>query len=100
MLSINNFLTDFLYGYGYKPKDRDVINTGGQSERDKKINNLIKKITGDGNNNETKKIVSIKVIDENSVVKKDKNEKKEKKTSLTNDMINIHQFYSPTNDVF
>ena len=97
MLSINNFLTDFLYGYGYKPKDRDVINTGGESERDKKINNLIKKITGDGNNNDIKKIVSIKVINENKEVKKDK---KEKNTSLTNDMINIHQFYSPTNDVF
>jgi hypothetical protein len=94
MLSINNFLTDFLYGYGYKPKDRDVINTGGDSERDKKINNLIKKITGDGNNNETKKIVSIKIIPKlNNVEKKNKN------TSLTNDMINIHQFYSPTNDV-
>jgi hypothetical protein len=93
MLSINNFLTDFLYGYGYRPKDRDVINTGGDSERDKKINNLIKKITGDGNNNESKKIVSIKVKEENKGIKKEKN------TSLTNDMINIHQFYSPTNDV-
>jgi hypothetical protein len=94
MLSINNFLTDFLYGYGYKPKDRDVINTGGDSERDRKIDNLIKKITGDGNNNETKKIVSIKIIPKlNNVEKKNKN------TSLTNDMINIHQFYSPTNDV-
>jgi hypothetical protein len=94
MLSINNFLTDFLYGYGYKPKDRDVINTGGDSERDRKINNLIQKITGDGNNNETKKIVSIKIISKlNNVEKKNKN------TSLTNDMINIHQFYSPTNDV-
>ena len=106
MLSINNFLTDFLYGYGYeyKPKDKDVINRGGESERDIKINNLIEKITGDGNNNETKKIVSIKVIPQlNNIKKEEKNESINlsfyKNVDNKNNPLNIHQYYSPTNDI-
>ena len=107
MLSINNFLTDFLYGYGYeyKPNNRDVINTGGESERDIKINNLIKKITGDGSNNDTKKIVSIKIIPQINKIEKKETVNKEinltynKNIDNKNDIINVHQFYSPTNDI-
>lgn len=105
MLSINNFLTDFLYGY--TQKDKDVVNTNVDSKNDQKrnqkINKLITQITGDGNINEKKKIINIKVVDK-------KQNKIEPQVSITyssannnasthNENYNTYQFYSPMNEI-
>jgi len=99
MQTINNLLKDYLnlIGPGKETTDDKTINSEEKKiniSRNKKINNLINQITGDGNLNTKKKIVDIKA--------KISEETTEKQTGIINDKLNkkitMHQFYSPSSE--
>jgi len=91
MLSISNFLSDFLkeFNSSNKVDDKLIIN--------QKLNKLINQITGEGTPN--KKIVSIRAI--GGLKKLEKKEISINYSNINNNNQSnyISQFYSPSNDI-